>query len=105
GADGILAGAGRRVSAEDLSRAGAGFFAIAHHGDAVDQDVPNAFGKMMRGGEGGGIPHSFRIENYEVGGETFLHLAAFENAEGGGGEGSHAADGFLEAEDFFFLHI
>ena len=51
-------------------------FAVAQHGSAVDDDLINAGGKLMRVFVGCLLCNRHRVENRDIGGVTFAQEAA-----------------------------
>jgi len=72
---------------------------------AVDPDVANADGELVRIGEGGAVGHGIGVEDNDVGPAAGLESPAIPEREAGGHGGGHLADGVLQGEDLLIADV
>ena len=70
--------------------------AVVYHRGAVDEDVLDAYGVLVRVLEGGPVDHCVRVEHDDVGGPALLDQAPVTEAEALGREAGHLVDGGLQ---------
>jgi hypothetical protein len=96
---------GRDSVPEGHAGFGAGVFVVFDDGDAIDEDVFEAGGVMVRVFVGGVFLNGGRIEYDDVRPIAFAQLAAVLEAKRLGGEAGHFTDGILKAEDVKFTDV
>ena len=89
---------------KDLAGSGSGGFVGRPDEDAVDENLFDAGGELLRFGEGGAIDDGCGVEEYEVGVSAFTEDAAIGPVEALRGERSHFADGCRKSEPMFFAY-
>src|SRR5258705_8762721 len=90
---------------EGFSRPSLRINVVFHHDHAVDEDILEPGGIMMRVLERGSFLDFLRIKCNEVGPVSRLHQAAIGNPISGGRQRSHSADGIFEAQQSELTHV
>src|SRR5262245_44785582 len=88
-----------RYVAQRMPGPGIRVLPILHHRDPIDKDVSDAGRILVRSREGGGVLDRGGVEDDDVGPAALAEEAAVSEAEGGGGERGHLADGVFEAQE------
>jgi len=102
----LFAGASVRPTApartvHEASRPGAGMLAVLPHLGAIDEDLLDSGGQLLRFGEGCMVADIGRVEHHDIGIIAVAKHAAPLDAEVGRREGCQPADRFGEGEGFF----
>src|SRR5438128_78865 len=93
------------IKSQSFARTFAGKFAFFDDGNTVDENVFHTGGVLMWLSKSGAILDGVRIEDDEIGPETFVNFAPAGDSKRAGGERGHAANGFFEAKHAEFIDV